>query len=625
MLRNLLIGLIVTTIFLWHNKLFAITSHKPLQSTANVQKLSQNKVWHRLLHYNSKNLQGEIHTNGFYLSKHGKFDPLAELKATITAYSDPWKKDGNKHPRCRYPARYFWLKDHISLPDYKLREPRCTNLENWALFDSAESISLLLVSGYFGNPASTFGHSLLRINTAAPEDHKGLFDLAINFGAIVPEKEPTPLYIYKGLFGGYKAGFSDRYFYTQDIVYSRTEYRDIWDYKLNLTKQQRTLLLLHMFEVNGKQFTYFFLDENCVYRFAELLELITDENFLQDANYWYIPTDLFRKLEKINTQKIKAGKDGIIKSVTFIPSAQRLLYQRFAKLSKDEVKTVNLLITNGLKNNQHFLYKHSTKRQAEILDTLLEYQQYRLISEEPEPSQSTREAKDTALLSRLKLDVISKPIKPITPLPSPAKGSASPRTSLGISYEENNPIRAQFSISPFSQELLGNNSLENGELVLFETVIGWDEKDSIDLDRFDLVRVKKFDTPPVPISGESPWAWKLRIGVDREYNAHYNGLFMFGIGQGLKFNSDILLLAMLDTNINSELPHLQSTPNLGLLIKDNNLQAFMSIGELINLDKSGSKFVWDAQLQYQFSPQWGLRITASKSENKKASIELVWH
>ncbi|MBF0444929.1 MAG: DUF4105 domain-containing protein [Magnetococcales bacterium] len=625
MLRHLHFGLIVTAIFLWHNAVFAATIPQQLTKQANILKLAQHKVWHRLLHYNSSRSKGEIHTSAFYLSKRGSDDLQAELKATIAGYFAPWQKDGNEHPRCRFPARYFWLNKHITLPEYSLREPRCTNLENWALFDSAQSISLLLVSGYFGNPASTFGHSLLRINTAAHEDHKGLFDLAINFGAIVPEKEPTPLYIYKGLFGGYKASFSDRYFYTQDIVYSRTEYRDIWDYKLNLSKPQRTLLLLHMFEVNGKEFTYFFLDENCVYRFAELLELITDEDFLENANYWYIPTDLFQKLESINSRQITAGEPGIIQSVTFIPSAQRLLYHRFANLNKDEAKTGNILIKNGLDKHQHLLDKYSPKRQAAILDTILEYQQYQLISQEPEPSQSTREAKDAALLSRLQIDEISTPLAPITPLPSPAKGSPPPRASFGLSYEAGEPMRTQFSIAPYSQELLGKNSLENGELVVMETVIGWDEQNSIDLDRFDLVRVKKLDTPPVPISGESPWAWKLRLGVDREYKNHHKGSFTFGIGQGWKVNSDVSLLAMIDTNIYSNLPHIQSIPHLGLLLKEKKLQAFVTAGSLINIDQSGSTFTWDTQLQYQFSPQWGIRIAASKTENQKASLELVWH
>ncbi|MBF0382232.1 MAG: DUF4105 domain-containing protein [Magnetococcales bacterium] len=591
----------------------------------DIKKLSQHKVWHRLLHYDTKNSNGEIHTKEFYLSKQGRDDPLAELQATITGYSEPWESDGNKHPRCRFPARYYWLDSHLSLPDYNLREPRCTNLENWALFDSAKSISLLLVSGYFGNPASTFGHALLRINTGAPEDHKGLFDLAINFGAIVPENEPTPLYIYNGLFGGYQAGFSDRYFYTQDIVYSRTEYRDIWDYKLNLTKQQRTLLLLHMFEINGKKFTYFFLDENCVYRFAELLELVTEENFLEKAEYWYIPSDLFSTLERINSRQKNSGETEIIKSVTFIPSAQRLLYHRFANLSKDEAKTANFLIENGIDEHQQLLDKYPLERQAAILDTILKFQQYRLISEEPEPQQKTREAKDRALLSRLKLDVISKPLTPIAPLPSPAKGSSPNRVSMGMSYEKGQPIRSQFSIAPFSQELLGENSLENGELVVMETVIGWDKKHDFDLDRFDLIRVQKLDTPPAQISGESPWAWRVRMGVDRLYKNHHEGVFTFGIGQGWKIKPDLSLLAMVDSTIKSNFPHIQTTPHFGAIIKKKKLQALFTAGSLINVDDSGTKLSLAAQLQYQFSPKWGLRFSTSNSDVNKAALELVWH
>ena len=46
-------------------------------------------------------------------------------------------------------------------------------------------------------------------------------------------------YIVKGLSGFYEAGFSDKYFYNQDLTYTDTEFRDMWEYKLNLTPYQQ--------------------------------------------------------------------------------------------------------------------------------------------------------------------------------------------------------------------------------------------------------------------------------------------------------------------------------------------------------------------------------------------------
>lgn len=199
-----------------------------------INELAQDPVWLKLLHY--KDGQGEVLTKKFFLSSDGTYDPAAELLATLDAYSEPWSaKDNNDtHARCRFPARYFWLSSHVALPDYSPQPPQCTRLSKWSLPDQVTSTSIFLVSGYLGNPASVFGHTLLKFNTESQDDQAGLFDLTVNYGAVVPENESTLRYIIYGIGGGYQAGFSDRYFYTQDLVYSRKEFRDIWDYQLYL-------------------------------------------------------------------------------------------------------------------------------------------------------------------------------------------------------------------------------------------------------------------------------------------------------------------------------------------------------------------------------------------------------
>src|SRR3989338_9010888 len=207
---------------------------------ARARNLAQNPTWLKLLHFEFQGAKSVVLTDDFFISPEGRNDPVKELDATIRAYFTPWADDNGNHPRCVYPARYFWLSHHLDLPGYDLRSGYCQKLENWALFDKVNSISVLLVSGYLGNPASTFGHGLLKFNTDSADDTKGMFDLTLNYGAVVPENEMVLRYVFRGLFGGYIAGFSDKYFYTQDLVYSRTEFRDIWNYTLALTDYERT-------------------------------------------------------------------------------------------------------------------------------------------------------------------------------------------------------------------------------------------------------------------------------------------------------------------------------------------------------------------------------------------------
>lgn len=137
-------------------------------NSAQQKDLANHPTWLKLLHYNTLGGESEVVSDEFFLSARGKKEASAELLATLNAYLAPWGENGDEHARCRFPARYYWLNHKINLPDYQLREPRCKKFEQWALLDKVSSISLLLVSGYYGNPASTFGHTLLKLNAQRP-------------------------------------------------------------------------------------------------------------------------------------------------------------------------------------------------------------------------------------------------------------------------------------------------------------------------------------------------------------------------------------------------------------------------------------------------------------------------
>ena len=68
----------------------------------------------------------------------------------------------------------------------------------------------------------------------------------------MPENEWAPVHVVRGLLGVYEAGFSGPP-YTHDRVYSRTEFRDIWDYELALDDHEQLLLVYHLGEIAGKK------------------------------------------------------------------------------------------------------------------------------------------------------------------------------------------------------------------------------------------------------------------------------------------------------------------------------------------------------------------------------------
>ena len=275
----------------------AITVENALSET-QLDKLAHHPTWLKLLHYNRKSMKSEIHDDEFFLSSQGHTDPKAELMATIRAYTMPWPDITDKHPRCQFPARYFWLSQHITFPNYTYRLPQCTRLEKWAIFDEKKTISVILVSGYLGNPASTFGHVLLKLNNTAYEDPVDLLNLSINYGAVIPEHEFVWRYVIRGLLGGYQATYSDRYFYSHDLTYSRTEFRDMWEYELSLTEQERKLIEYHLFEIKSHHLNYYFIKQNCAYRTGQLLEFIENLDIINRKTPWYTPEHILHNLSE---------------------------------------------------------------------------------------------------------------------------------------------------------------------------------------------------------------------------------------------------------------------------------------------------------------------------------------
>jgi len=208
--------------------------------------LADEPVWKKIILFNQ---HAEITSKGFYLSDLDaknikKITPQLELNASIDAL--------NKNPAliCQYPARYYWLSRHLTgMPTNALES--CKNLPN-----AKQDVRLLLVSGYLKNPVSTFGHVLITIG--AEDERQNLLDNAYNYGAVIPKGENGLNYIWKGLFGLYDSRFASSQFFKQDIVYAKTEQRDIWAYTLNLTPEQKALFIYHLVEVQSNTIDYYF-------------------------------------------------------------------------------------------------------------------------------------------------------------------------------------------------------------------------------------------------------------------------------------------------------------------------------------------------------------------------------
>lgn len=583
--------------------------------------LKNHPVWLKLLHYEKNSDASVILTNNFFLSPKGRTDPGAELNATINAYFLSKEEPVSSQAVCRFPARYYWLSHHLSLPGYNLKNSNCTALNNWGLQDKIKSISLLLVSGYLGNPASTFGHTFLKLNSSQGDDYTSLFDSTLNYGAAVPEKENTATYIIKGLFGGYKAGFSDKYFYTQDLVYSNTEFRDIWDYQLLLSDYERTLLILHIWEIVGNQFTYYFLNKNCAYRLGELIDLVIEEDLIEDQ-LWYFPVELFHKLDHIDKTRQETINGKLIHSVNYIPSSQRKLYSQLKLLTSGELNAFNTIVQNNNASLQLKLDKFPPKRQALLLECLLAYHQYKIITEKPDFSRVRHEEKKQILLLRLQQPIYETVPLQIPEISSPAKGSQPMELGISVgSQKDKNPFLI-LNWSAYKKLNVGNNSLKGDEFVLADFAIGFN-KDKAFIDRFDLIHILNLDTASIQVDDESHLSWEIRLGVDRvidQNKEQYDGILNLGVGYAWQSNSGVTFYGMLAVKGHTISDPVRLRPYISLKFDMNQLKAWIYGGvESSDYDLNFSE-IWGGKLQYHFNTNYAVQANFSNETATELSI-----
>ncbi len=182
-----------------------------LISRATLAKLAEEREWHLLLHYRENLLGG--HTSeqddpGFFLSPDGKTDPQAELEATLRQFfSDELVGRSRQPAQCAFIARYQWLKEKLSFDDDRLPPQPCERFHRWYVDFDAESVSLIYPSAYMNNPASMFGHTLLRIDQKGQTEQTRILAYTINYAAEVPPDAGVE-YAIRGIFGGYKGYFS---------------------------------------------------------------------------------------------------------------------------------------------------------------------------------------------------------------------------------------------------------------------------------------------------------------------------------------------------------------------------------------------------------------------------------
>ncbi|WP_373071665.1 DUF4105 domain-containing protein [Sulfurimonas sp.] len=292
--------------------------------------LSDSRYWHILLHF--ENGKSEIEDENFFLSKDGFKNPSAELNATIDALFNETKFDDNS-TACSFPARKDWLSKQLGLP--KLADVKCEQFDIIMEKLQPESATLVFPAAHINSPASMFGHTFLRVNS---KYNSKLLSYAVNYAANAdPTKENGFMFAIKGLFGGYYGKYSLLPYYDKLKEYRDTEQRDVWEYDLNLTKEETIKMLKHIWELKDTHSAYYFFTQNCSYNMLWFIEAAREDIHLREYFYYEVIP-----LETVHAAKL----ENIISNKSYRPSKRTKLL-KYEDLIKDEyIPYVQKIIDN---------------------------------------------------------------------------------------------------------------------------------------------------------------------------------------------------------------------------------------------------------------------------------------
>ena len=594
----------------------AASAPAELVAQAAARQLARDPYWRALLHYRQKrdgSLASEIISPEFFLAADGATSAQAELAATLAALFEPAGNDPENHAQCRFVARYKWLRKVL---DWKGLEPPplgCLQYRAYTMNGEVESLSLVYASGYLSNPASFYGHILLKFNSRRASPAQELLDQSLNFGAAVPRGENPVRYVAKGLFGGYDAVFSHEQFYRFNHAYAENELRDMWEYVLELSGDEVDQIVSHSWELLGRRYVYYFLKENCAYRMAELLELVIGERPLPDLP-WSLPGVVFDRLASL-----ERGGVPLVRSVRRIASRQNRFRGEFVSLAALERQAALEWVERGPDAAARYAALPEQSRIA-VIDTLLDYYEYRIVADRADPT--LKPIKQRLLAERAALPARSSPEEPdhAEPAAPPHEGPLPLMLRVGAAHNTHSGSGLALTLRPANYDHLSLDAgrIAHSQLTMFElkTMIFAHE---LRLRSLDLIHIENFNAARTPLPGDGGFAWKLRAGFDG-HNLECAGCTVLkiagGFGKAALLDRERLVFGMLDVSAQSAYAGsgtLAATPRIGLVAAATPAwKSYLSLGRQVFLNgqrhgervarwenRFGSNRKWDLRLAYE--------------------------
>jgi hypothetical protein len=460
------------------------------------------------------------------------------------------------------------------------------------------------------NPASMFGHTLLRVDQKGQTEQTRILAYTINYAADVPP-DAGIAYPIRGIFGFYRGYFSTIPYYLKVQEYRDIENRDIWEYRLNFTEEQLRRFLMHAWELGNAYFDYFFFKENCSYHLLALLEYADPSLHLTNQfTFWTVPAD---------TVRLIAAQPGLVSNIAYRPSRSTIIRRKRESLPSDERDLSARIAANAAEMTSPAFAELGRARQAFLLDLASDYLRYRIETTDSPPPE-LKERNRAVLTARSQLRIPSEPFPVVPFAKQPELGHKTSRASVGTGWRNDDTFE-EFTLRAGYHDLL-------------DPEIGYTPDAQIELasvslrhyNRVDQTRIERatfanvLSLSPMDALFHAP-SWKINVGMNTirfgDCQLCSNGVANGGIGAAVESHrlKREVLFAFAEAEANYSRAYEQNHRvggggSVGMLTDLTDQWKLMATGSYLRyaLGDKSDDFRWFVGSRYTLSQNWVLRL-----------------
>jgi hypothetical protein len=482
----------------------------------------------------------------------------------------------------------------------------CEERQEWKKQLGATSVAVIFASADISNPASSFGHTFLKLINPENAKNKDLIDYGVNYAADADTNDGI-FYALRGLLGGYRGVFTMLPYHQKIREYINLEGRDLTEYHLSLSPEEVDELIDHLLELDKTTAPYYFLSDNCAYEILYLLDIIRPDLQLTDKlTAWSIPVDTIKVIDR-NSNLISERKFKKSLNTDYLEG-----YSRLGPLQKKalDVAVEKLKIPDD--------YELSNKEKAEVYETGMKY--FAVVNYRT--GEKTEEKKYTLSTLRSELGPITSEAEDKRPLYPETSHDSSAVYFGGGSLDGNSysmlKLRAAFHDLEQRDVGMVPMSLNNAGVIDLRY---FDELKKLTLYRFTVINL--INTNPVTQLDKNI-SWKARIELLDSFRPDIE--YAIGYSFDLSFLPNSRVSYFLAARYLKDIPYSQyenlgqAGPDILFISKPWEKLGFSAEVSYFAQDRQTPYFRFKSKLNYEIRQNWDFQLSADDKRDYQASI-----